>query len=374
MTIILFIAVLFALILVHELGHFLTAKWAKMRVDEFAIGFPPRLFSFKRGETEYSINLLPIGGYVKIWGENGADAPMAPVSNEVSASSDSGRAFSARPRLHQAIVLLAGVAMNILVAWLIFFAVAMIGTPTAINESEVGNYADASMLVTGVLPESPADKANIPYGAKIVSATTENDSLQEITPTAFNEYVFRNAGKEITINYQHKNSEATAVLVTEAGIIESEPERQAIGIATALVTTVKENPIEAVMTASIRTYDALIAITIGIFTFIASSFTLSADISQVTGPIGIAGMVGDAAEFGFISLLIFTAFISLNLAVINLLPIPALDGGRLVFVFVEAVIRRPVNPEWMNRVNLIGFVFLILLMVAVTYNDIIRML
>jgi regulator of sigma E protease len=109
-------------------------------------------------------------------------------------------------------------------------------------------------------------------------------------------------------------------------------------------------------------------------TFLASAVTLSADVSQVTGPIGIAGMVGDAAEFGIVSLLVFTAFISLNLAVINLLPIPALDGGRLVFVAIEAIIRRPINEKWIGRVNLVGFVFLILLMIAVTYNDILRLL
>src|SRR5690606_14680366 len=143
MTIILFIAVLFFLILVHELGHFLTAKWAKMRVDEFAIGFPPRLFSIKNGETEYSINLLPVGGYVKIFGENGASAPKSPVSSEArdrryersetgeggqngAEASDGPRSFASRPRLHQAIVLLAGVTMNVLAAWLIFIVVAML--------------------------------------------------------------------------------------------------------------------------------------------------------------------------------------------------------------------------------------------------------
>ena len=136
----------------------------------------------------------------------------------------------------------------------------------------------------------------------------------------------------------------------------------------------KLGPLDALVSASTRTVDSLWAITVGIASFIASAFTLSANIEEVTGPIGIAGMVGDAAEFGFVTLMVFTAFISLNLAVINLLPIPALDGGRLLFVIAEAIIRRPINPEWMARVNLAGFAFLILLMVAVTYNDIIRIL
>src|SRR5690606_17871319 len=150
-------------------------------------------------------------------------------------------------------------------------------------------------------------------------------------------------------------------------------DREVVGLSTALVEIRSLPPMEALKTATIRTWELLYAITIGIISFIGSAFTLSADIEAVTGPIGIAGMVGDAAEFGFTSLLTFTAFISLNLAVINLLPIPALDGGRLLFVLAEAIIRRPIDPEWMGRVNFIGFALLILLMVAVTYNDILRL-
>ena len=127
MTIVLFLAILFVLVLVHELGHFVMAKWTKMRVDEFAIGFPPRLISKRIGETAYSLNLLPIGGYVKIFGENGEDEL---VPNET----EKNRAFTARPRHHQALVLIAGVVMNVLTAWLIFFAIAMIGTPTIVAE------------------------------------------------------------------------------------------------------------------------------------------------------------------------------------------------------------------------------------------------
>ncbi len=359
MTIALFIAVLFFLILVHELGHFLTAKWARMRVDEFAIGFPPRLFSIKRGETEYSINLLPIGGYVKIFGENGADVADGP------------RSFSSRPRFQQAIVLLAGVAMNILAAWLIFFAVGMIGTPTAVSE-EGYDPEKASLTVIAVTAGSPAAEAGIPTGAKIVSVAADHGSLSGFTPSEFTAFVGESEG-EVTVHYTHKGDLRSAKLSPRAGVIEAEPEREVVGLSTALVEMKRLPPFEALIMATTRTAELLSAITVGIFSFIGSAFTLSANIEEVTGPIGIAGMVGDAAEFGLTSLLVFTAFISLNLAVINLLPIPALDGGRLLFVLAEAIIRRPINPEWMARVNFIGFGFLILLMVAVTYNDILRL-
>ena len=173
MTIILFIAVLFFLILVHELGHFVTAKWARMRVDEFAIGFPPRLFSIKRGETDYSINLLPIGGYVKIMGENG------------EVEGDRKRAFGARPKIHQTIVLVAGVAMNILAAWIIFVSIALIGTPTAISEEKWAATGNGDLLVANILAESPAAKSDIPLGSEITSVSADGDSLDTLTPSAF---------------------------------------------------------------------------------------------------------------------------------------------------------------------------------------------
>ncbi len=361
MSIFLFIVVLFFLILVHELGHFLTAKWSKMRVDEFAIGFPPRLFSIKRGETEYSINLLPIGGYVKIWGENGSEV------------TDGARAFGSRPKYQQAIVLLAGIFMNILAAWVLFLAVSLIGTPTMVDEN--GPLASsATLTTTAILPGSPAEKAGIPLGAKIEAVSSNTDDLQKLTPTEFTAFITSHNDQPIKISYVHKGVVYEATLTPESGVIISEPDRKAVGLATGLVTISKLGPIEAIIAATNRTWDSLRAITVGLIAFIGSAFTLSADVSQVTGPIGIAGMVGDAAEFGFVSLLVFTAFISLNLAVINLLPIPALDGGRLIFVIAEAIIRRPINPEWMARVNFAGFMLLILLMIAVTYNDILRII
>lgn len=358
MTIALFIAVLFFLILVHELGHFITAKWAKMRVDEFAIGFPPRLFKIRKGETDYSINLLPIGGYVKIFGENG--------ENE----GDRTRAFGSRPRLHQAIVLLAGVTMNVLTAWIIFFVVAMVGVPTAVSETSP-EASGAELTITGVLENTPAAEAELTPGLVIQSVEVNGITYKDLTPSTLSELVEK-TDSDLTLNYKQKDELKSVTISPQANIIEGDPEREAIGISTALVTTIKQNPLEALITATTKTWVSLKAITIGIVSFFASAFTLSADIEQVTGPIGIAGMVGEAAEFGFTSLLIFTAFISLNLAVINLLPIPALDGGRLLFVLIEAIIRRPINPEWMGRVNFVGFALLILLMIAVTYNDIAR--
>ena len=183
-----------------------------------------------------------------------------------------------------------------------------------------------------------------------------------------------NITDEIHIEYTHKGTKGSANITPQLNVIEEEPDRPVIGLSTALVETMRQTPFEAIVSASVRTYESTLAIIVGLATFLASAATLSADVSQVSGPIGIAGMVGDAAEFGIVTLLVFTAFISLNLAVINLLPIPALDGGRLVFVAIETITRRRISDKWVGIVNLTGFVFLILLMIAVTYNDILRIL
>jgi len=160
----------------------------------------------------------------------------------------------------------------------------------------------------------------------------------------------------------------------QPGLIEGDEDRLAIGVAMGLAGEVHVSPISAILKALGFTGKMLIAIAVAILGFFASALTLSADLSQVAGPIGIVGLVGDAASLGLIPLLMFTAFISLNLAVINLLPVPALDGGRLLFVLIEAIKRSPISPSVTRTFNMIGFVLLIFLMLIVTYSDILRML
>ncbi len=364
MSIIIFLAVLFVLILVHEWGHYITAKWTGMRVDEFAIGFPPRLYGVKRGETEYTINALPIGGFVKILGENGD------LEGEALSPADKARTFSARPKWAQALVLIAGVTMNVLFAWCLFVVVLMIGMPTAVTE-EAATTA-AVLTVTNVLPDSPA--AVLPVQSTITAISLPDRSLEKLTPSAVSDFIASSEGKEITVTYEDKGVTKTATLVPVAGLITDTPERYAVGVGLVLAEHISFSFGAAVVEATIRTYETLVAITVGLFDLIVGAFTGEADLSQVAGPVGIVGYVGEAASVGITALLVFTAVISLNLAVINLLPVPALDGGRLVFVAIEAVIRRPINPIWASRLNIAGFALLMLLMLAVTYNDIIRLL
>ena len=365
MSVLIFLLFLFVLVLVHEWGHFIVAKKTGMRVDEFGIGFPPKLYGVKKGETEYTFNALPIGGFVKIWGENYDDVVTADV-----AEADKGRGFSSRPKWAQALVLVAGVTMNILFAWFLFSLTYMIGVPTPVDEAVATDKAE--LYVAGTLPDSPA--VALPPGAVVESLSFGDRVIDVPTPTNFSDLVQQAAPEPIFVTYTYGEETKTVSLSPQQGLIVDNPEQYVVGASLTLVELQKVGFFEAVKDGFVTTYTAFGDITIGLFTLIKEAFVGQADFSQVAGPVGIVGMVGDAAAFGVTALLTFTAIISLNLAVINLLPFPALDGGRLVFVAIEAVTGKRIPAEWAGRINLVGFAILMLLMIAVTYNDISRLL
>lgn len=365
MSVILFLVVLFVLVLVHEWGHFIVAKKTGMKVDEFGIGFPPKAFGIKWGETEYTLNWLPIGGFVRIYGEDLNEAERIGEK-----SPDSHRAFSARPKWAQALVLVAGVVMNIVFAWFLLVITLMIGVPTAVDESTASD--DAVLYVAGTLEDGPS--ATIPDGAEIVAVSTDVDNLTTLVPRAFSDFVLSAAPNPVTLAYEYDGEISEAIVVPTQGLIEDEPEKYVVGVSLALVETQRSSFGSAIVDGSKMTVDIFWSIVVGLFTLLGQSLAGTADYSQVAGPVGIVSMVGDAAAFGITALLTFTAVISLNLAVINLLPVPALDGGRLLFVAIEAVTGKHIPAEWAGRVNFFGFILLMLLMVAVTYNDVIRLL
>ena len=365
MSILIFLLVLFVLVLVHEWGHYITAKKTGMRVDEFAIGFPPRLFGIKRGETEFNFNILPIGGYVKIFGEN-AEEGASPED-----LADSKRAFHARPKWAQAVVLLAGITMNILFAWLLFSTTLLVGVPTAVDEATAS--PDAELIVAATLKDTPADGV-LPVGARIVSVSSNDTELDNPGPRTFSEFVGAAAPNPVMVTYTHDGAQKTVTLTPQKGLVEGDADKYIVGTSLALVEERQLGVVGAVVEGFKMTVNGVVSITVGLGTLIKQAVVGTADFSAVAGPIGIVGMVGDAASYGITPLLTFTAIISLNLAVINLLPFPALDGGRLVFVLIEAVTKRQVPPAWTGWTNLVGFVLLMLLMAAVTFNDISRLL
>jgi regulator of sigma E protease len=359
MNIILFIVILAILILVHEFGHFIVAKKSGIKVSEFGLGFPPKLWSKKYGETEYSLNAIPFGGFVKIFGENPDD--------ESTTGPDSARSIITKPRYIQAAVLVAGVVFNILFAWLLISLGYGIGLPTPADYEGPGEVTNVRTVVTSVSPESPAQLGDIKSGDAILQISSGVYVASDTNPETISHFVEAHGDEEITLNLQRGNELISRTLMAEEGVVAG---RIAIGIAMDEIGTLRLPMHQALLEGGKTTYATLSAVTVGIVTFLGSAFVGEGDLSQVTGPVGIVGLVGDVSALGFVYILSFTAIISLNLAVINLLPFPALDGGRLVIVFIEAIIRRPLNAKVLNWVNGAGFIILILLMILVTVHDI----
>jgi len=367
MSFVLFLAVLVILIVVHELGHFLVAKFFGIKVDEFGIGYPPRAFTMgKIGDTVYTINWLPFGGFVRIFGESLG----LPYSKE-----DKKRAFVHKPKIVQAAVLVAGVGFNLVFAWLLFSSTLMLGAPTAIEESEAVGL-ETRLIVSSVVAGSPADAVGLVAGDEIVGIESDEESVEVLFPNSTAEFIQERAGEAITVSYI-RDSEAGIVeeieLTPAHGVLDETPGTPAVGIAMALVAN-RALPIgPALVQGFVNTMQSLKTVALGLGGFLLSAVTASADWSQVAGPIGIAGLVGDASSVGFVYLLYFTAFISVNLAVINMIPLPALDGGRLLFIAIEAITRKPISEKIGSAFNVIGFTLLIVLMVVVTYHDITRL-
>lgn len=360
MSIIIFLGVLFVLILVHEWGHYIVAKKTGMRVDEFGIGFPPKIFGIKRGETEYTLNASLIGGFVRIYGED-----PTTVKDE-----DRTRAFGARPKWAQAFVLIAGVTMNVLFAWILFIVIFLGGMPTAVDESNASS--DARLVIEAIMPDSPAADVLAP-GAMIVQVADSETVLAAPTVSSFSTFIQTRSDTEVYITHESSGVMAVATLTPVTNVLAENPDRAAIGVSLMMVDIYQYSFLESIWRATILTYEMTTSIVVGLTTLLVDAVRGQADLSQVAGPVGIVELVGDAAASGAITLLTFTAFISLNLAVINMLPFPALDGGRLVFVAVEALTGKRISPIWTARLNLFGFALLILLMGIITYNDILRL-
>jgi regulator of sigma E protease len=364
MSVLIFIIVLVVLIVVHELGHFVVAKLSGMRVDEFGLGYPPKIVGKKYKGTEYSLNWLPFGGFVKIHGED---------LEEGRAKTLKGDAFTDKPRHIQALVLIAGILMNLVFAWLLIYITLVMGAPKMLSAEEALVTPGAALTVTQVLKGSPADTAGLKAGDTILSAAGPHGNFTETTPEAFTAYVGADvSGTPISFRVMRAGEERLFTASPEAGVVKDEPNRKIIGVTVATVATVSTPPFEAIGESLKTTAHLTVRTGEGLLAFFGSVFSLSADLSQVSGPVGIAGVVGDASHSGLASLLTITALISINLALINVLPIPALDGGRLFFVIIESVTRKPIWPKLAGALNVLGFGFLILLMVAITVSDIFK--
>ncbi len=363
MSVILFIIILFVLVLVHELGHFTVAKLFDIRVDEFGFGYPPRaakLFRWK--ETDITLNWLPFGGFVKIFGED--------PTEENTNGPDKERSFVHKPWYAQALVLLAGVFMNFILGWFLLSIGFLSGIPTSVgSEPAGGRVENAALMITAVSPNSPAQKGGLAPGDTIVSLHSGKDTVDHPTLEQVSPFVQSHSKQEVSLTVSQKNSTKTVSVMPET--IEG---KVAIGIAMDMVGTLKLPFFRAIWEGVKTAWHMTGSIMQTFAHLIGDAFKGKSDLSQVTGPVGIVGIVGDAARIGVAYLISLTALISLNLTVINLIPFPALDGGRLLFVLIEAATHRKVPAKVANVLNIVGFSLLILFMLVVTYHDVLKLI
>jgi regulator of sigma E protease len=345
MTVIIFILVLLVCVLVHEWGHYITAKKSGMLVEEFGFGIPPRLWSFKRGETKYSINALPIGGFVKIAGENGLETDVP-----------RDRQFDAKPWYKKSLVLVAGVIMNFVLAVVLFAIANVIGLP--------GITPTGTPTVISVVEGGAVQEAGIEVGDTITSLVVGKKDVSVLDTDAIRTAI-QSSKDPVTITYVHQGVETTKTITPR----ESDGARM-IGVSIEPIGTIKLPFFKAIGSACKQSADLVGQIFSTIGHLVGGIFTGTSSVKGLVGPVGLAREVGTAATFGLTYLLAFTATISLNLAVLNIMPFPALDGGRLVVVWGEAITRRKFSPTVVGIIHTAGFLFLITLMVVLTIGDI----
>ena len=369
MSVIIFIIILLVLVIVHECGHFFTAKKFGIRVDEFGFGFPPKLFGKKFGETEYTVNLLPLGGFVKIFGENpdeeGSDGP------------DRARSFVHRPKWQQALVLIAGVLSNFLLAWLLFSIGFLSGLPASVGTlGEKYPLGDVHTVIVSVAPDSPAEKAGLESGDKIFNIQNKDWSPSGNSPDTIKGVIAESKGEEVEIGYIRGKDEFIGSNVQFVKLIPATNDtgKLAIGISMDQIGTVRLGPISALSEGFRLTLSVTKGTFVGLYNLVKDSVRGEGSLDSVTGPVGMVGIVDDAYKFGIVYLLSFAALISINLAIINLLPFPALDGGRLFFLLIEKIKGSPINSKIANNANMIGFALLLLLMLVVTFHDIVKLI
>ncbi len=365
MSIIIFIIILLVLVISHEFGHFIVAKKSGIRVDEFSFGFPPKLFGKKIGETTYNFNALPLGGYVKIYGENPDDESIN--------GPDKDRSFVNKPWYIKAAVLFAGVVMNFLVAWLLLSIGFISGLPTSVEMAPPGTIIkNEALTIVSISSDSPALKAGLKTGDKILSINTNNDNIlvKKLSPKILQNYILSHPTDKINFSLMRgKNLENISVIPS----IKKVGENPIVGISMDMIGTLSL-PIHRAIWEGLKLTSTLTVKTAeGFYSLIKNSIMGHGNLSSVTGPIGIVGIVGDAANFGFIYLLSFVALISINLVIINLIPFPALDGGRLFFLLIEKIKGSPIKTQIANVVNFVGFSLLMIFMLVITYHDIVKL-
>lgn len=320
------------LILAHELGHYFVARLTGIRVIELAVGFGPKLIGWSKKGIDYSVRVVPLGGFCRLMGEDPEEASHP----------DS---FPQKPIMSRMAVLLAGSVMNLALALVVFFLIFffIVGTPTP--TAEIGHVVD----------DSPAEEVGLQAGDRITSIDGEPvETFNDVV-----NIVSARAEKEFSITVVRDGEEISYMVTAEE---EPATGRGVIGVGQMLE---RYSLIPSVQ-HSFRQYGMVLASFYHVFAG-------DAPLDDVAGPVGIIHIIGEVAQTGLLNLLMLTALISINLGIINLLPIPALDGGRILFLLIEAVRGRPIEPEKEGLIHFLGFALLITFILFITYQDILRL-
>ena len=358
-TALLFILVLVVLIISHEFGHFLAAKLFGVQVDEFGLGFPPKILGKKYGETEYTLNWLPFGGFVKILGEDEAVEVKLPSSRSQTSTA---RNFSSQPAYKKIIILSAGVIGNLLLAWLLLSVSLQTGLLLPVEGVAHPEYLANNKVVVGyVADKSPAKVAGIVEGDQIVASAID-EVIQNVKASA---------GKPVMLQIIHAGKKDSNTLTIkpeadEAGVFR-------IGVALDSMGEAHYPFFTAFTEGALMTGRFTKATFVGLYDFATGLFAKESTAGQVSGPVGIFKMVGSASDMGLAYVLAFMALLSINLAVLNILPIPALDGGRVLFVIIEKIKGSPLSPKFTQNVHSVGFALLILLMLVISIHDVVKL-
>ncbi|HNX10988.1 MAG TPA: RIP metalloprotease RseP [bacterium] len=411
LTIIIFLLVLSVLVFVHEFGHFSMARWFGVRVVEFGFGFPPRgigwqrikkqglekiaesdVVSVKTEETDsgiketiteekkeidvvrtdsswnvvkgnrelseeemergtvYSLNYVPLGGFVKIKGEDGSDR-------------DDRDSFAGRKIWQRFLMLFAGVFMNIVLAFVLFSLVFMIGSPQSVDEKNQNQAQATEVQIVEVLDNSPAKSAGLQVGDIVLNINGE----EVRTEKRIQEIMAAEVNKEVTLDLQRGGQKMEIKVKPE---YREDISRGGVGVALTAVGIVRYPWYQAIYEGFKQTFVLLGAIAVAFVDLIGNLVTGHSVGGDVAGPVGIANMTGQVARMGFVYLLQFMALLSLNLAIINILPFPALDGGRILFLIIEKIKGRPVKKELEAAIHNIGFLLLMLLVIWITVKDV----
>jgi regulator of sigma E protease len=356
LTIVVFILILGVLVVVHEFGHFIASKKSGVLVEEFAIGFPPRIFSVKWGETRYSINALPIGGYVKVLGEEYDEAEARHITGNLKK-----RTFVYKAHWQKALIIIAGIVMNFLLGWVLISYLFTQGIPTPVDK----------VVIDKVQPQSPAAAVGIKENDIVVKVMKDGQTYPMKSASDLIDLTKKFADQDIVLEINSQNKVRD---VTVRPRQNPPPGQGSLGIVITSFIEKKYPWYQAPFYGLVEAFRITQTILVELGKTVVKLATGQTAKVDVSGPIGIAQYTGQAIKFGQNAVLELMALLSLNLAVINILPFPALDGGRLAFVLYEWITGKRVNQKFERYMNMAGISILLGLTAVITFFDILKLI